>query len=221
MTLFSSILYSHSDELSTLLPCTCISSYHFTVLVIMCIIDRAFHQCLSRLLIIVVAMGYGLVRPSLKTFSRRLTLFGLSYALVALLRDLTYRLDTTGTTTSAPHAVGLTLLLVALESYFFLWVFYALHETVGQLKSRQQHAKLRLYTHVTIAMVIAFVAALGCSIYNVATDTFEYQASHWALLWLADVGFWQLIYLWVIVAIAFIFRPSSNAKKYEYAQVCC
>ncbi len=49
--------------------------------------------------------------------------------------------------------------------------------------------------------------------------SFSLQARHWDIRWLADVGFWQIIYITVLFAIAFLFRPSINAKRYEYTQI--
>ncbi len=148
-----------------------------TPLFIICAQSRVVHQTISRVLVIVVALGYGLARPSLKAFHRRIIMFVCAYSITALTRDLVFHFDMSATAATSVPMVLLTLLLAMIETYFFVWVFFAVYETLLQLKARKQAMKYRLYKQFTIVMVFTCITMVGFTLYNVFTSSGAYQVS--------------------------------------------
>ena len=52
--------------------------------------------------------------------------------------------------------------------------------------------------------------------YFMATDQL---ALHWSLLWLLDGGFQLLLYTVIFLCMAWLWRPSSDSRRYAYAEL--
>jgi hypothetical protein len=44
-------------------------------------------------------------------------------------------------------------------------------------------------------------------------------ALHWSLLWLLDGGFQLLLYTLIFLGMAWLWRPSSDSRRYAYAEL--
>ncbi len=44
-------------------------------------------------------------------------------------------------------------------------------------------------------------------------------ALHWSLLWLLDGGFALILYTIIFLVIAFLWRPSTDSRRYAYAEL--
>lgn len=93
----------------------------------------AIRKTLSRLLILCVSMGYGVVRPTLGGLTSKVLLLGATYFLASELLDIT---EYVGTISDISGRVRLFLVLpdAFLDAFLILWIFNALSKTLEQLQ---------------------------------------------------------------------------------------
>ncbi|XP_031249551.1 transmembrane protein 87B isoform X2 [Pistacia vera] len=93
----------------------------------------AIRKTLSRLLILCVSMGYGVVRPTLGGLTSKVLLLGVTYFLASELLDIT---EYVGTISDVSGRARLFLVLpdAFLDAFLILWTFTALSKTLEQLQ---------------------------------------------------------------------------------------
>ena len=93
----------------------------------------AIRKTLSRLLILSVSMGYGVVRPTLGGLTTKVLLLGTTYFLASELLDIT---EYVGTINDISGRARLFLVLpdAFLDAFLRLWIFTSLSKTLEQLQ---------------------------------------------------------------------------------------
>ena len=166
----------------------------------------------SRILLLAVAMGFGVVYPSLPTRSTiGLVILGLAYAVAGILdeveRETTYDV--------APSMWELPVVFLDLA---FLALINVYHErTTKGLQAAKQEEKLKMYKSL-VRVVLANVAAhiiLSVTIIGIRAGSI---ALDWRALFFLQ-HFWDLLYFIALCAGAYIWAPGATAYRYAwYAQ---
>lgn len=93
----------------------------------------AIRKTLSRLLILSVSMGYGVVRPTLGGLTSKVLLIGATYFLASEVLDIT---EYVGTINDVSGRARLFLVLpdAFLDAFLILWIFTSLSKTLEQLQ---------------------------------------------------------------------------------------
>ncbi|XAR68707.1 hypothetical protein NMG60_11000055 [Bertholletia excelsa] len=161
-------------------------------------------KTVSRLLLLVVSMGYGMVKPTLGGVTSRVFLLGL----VEHLGNIN---DFSGKT-----KIYLVLPVVFLDTCFILWIFSSLSKTLEKLQVRRSMAKLELYRKFTNSLaifVLLSIAWIGYELYFNASDPLS---ELWQIAWIIP-AFWSLLAFFLLVVICVLWAPSSNPTRYAYA----
>ncbi|MCO5589144.1 hypothetical protein L7F22_043110 [Adiantum nelumboides] len=126
-----------------------------------------FKKTLSRILILVVSMGYGAVRPTLGGPTSKVIVLGVTYFLAVEVLDVFEHVGTINDL-SGKTRIFLVLSVAILDAFFILWIFTSLSKTLEKLQARRMVAKLELYrkfTNTLALSVIISVAWIGYEIY--------------------------------------------------------
>lgn len=93
----------------------------------------AIRKTFSRLLILCVSMGYGVVKPTLGGLTSKVILLGITYFLASELLDIT---EYVGTINDISGRARLFLVLpnAFLDAFLILWIFTSLSKTLEQLQ---------------------------------------------------------------------------------------
>lgn len=176
-------------------------------------------RMISRLLVLVVSMGYGVVRPSLGDDLRKVVLLGASYFVLSLLYTLFSALPDSSTQPVDDPTVDLMavviMLLMAVEATFYFWIFKSLASLLDSLAARKQALKYHMYKTFQSALLFSLVLTCLLGIYTVI-ETMGSPDKDWEDNWLFD-GYWELAYFIVFTAIAFLFAPSNNYQRYAHS----
>jgi hypothetical protein len=149
---------------------------NYSVMITSLIIGSA-RAAISRVLVIAVAMGYGIVRIKLGRTSRRhIICMGLLYFIFELLFEGIMREDQIYSNITRPTKVLLALPIALLNSVLYWWTFITLWRVMEFLKQGQQHDKLTLYRAFTIVLSVSLVAAIGFAGYQMV------YSIHWLTL---------------------------------------
>jgi len=171
----------------------------------MSVIKRA----VSRAVLLAVAMGFGVVHPSL---SRRHTLgivgLSLAYFAFGLINDL----KRSTTYDVGPSMWELPVMLIDL--LFLLGIYGGLNKLRRDLALAGQAAKLRMYTQLYRVLLANVGAWFVVTLANILVR-FRALPVAWTALFLFNT-FWDLLYLAIIIAVAVIWVPGERAFQYTY-----
>lgn len=175
----------------------------------------AIRSTLSRLLILSVSMGYGVVRPTLGGLTSKVLLIGLTYFLASELLDIT---ENVGTINDISGKARLFLVLpdAFLDAFLILWIFTSLSKTLEQLQAKRTSVKLDIYRKFSNALavvVVASVAWIGYEVYFKATDPFNEK---WRSAWIIT-AFWHILAFALLSVICYLWAPSQSSQRYAYS----
>ena len=98
----------------------------------------------SKIVLLVVCMGYGIVRPTLGELSKRVNLLTVAYLIATLLLDIFNNIGQINDMTSFERVL-LIFPLAILDAITIIWMFTSLNKICTQLLARKQMIKLNMY----------------------------------------------------------------------------
>ncbi|CBQ68875.1 related to PTM1-member of the major facilitator superfamily [Sporisorium reilianum SRZ2] len=184
------------------------------LLVLTSILD-AGRNSLSFFLLLIVAMGYGVIRPSIGAVMTRVRLltaahfvFGVLYSVGIVL----IQLDQGGAWIFAfifPLAMTLTA--------FLTWTMNSLSHSIEYLTQRKQTFKksmfVKLHRILLGAVVVIFAFFIISSIAFLQSGGEGFAPNTWQYRWFLLDGWLALLYFAVFSAIAWVWRPTGNNMR--------
>uniref|UniRef100_A0A3Q2WLC1 Transmembrane protein 87B n=1 Tax=Haplochromis burtoni TaxID=8153 RepID=A0A3Q2WLC1_HAPBU len=166
----------------------------------------AFKRTLARLLVIIVSLGYGIVKPRLGTVMHRVVGLGILYLAFASIEGV---LRITGVSYNG-RALITAIVLAMFDSCAIWFISFHLAQTIKTLKLRRNPVKLSLYRHFTNTLIFAVI---GKSCSYIFTPVFCLK--DWIELWVED-AFWRFLFSVILLVIMFLWRPSANNQRYAF-----
>jgi len=170
-------------------------------------------RTLARMLVIIVSLGFGIVKPRLgPTLHRVVGIGGLYFALAsteAYLRVMKPKNDvSTGTLLAG-------IPLAVIDSSICWWVFSALVQTTRTLRLRRNVVKLSLYRHFTHVLIFAVLSSVVFMLWSIKFHKMEGCLTDWRDLWV-DEAFWHLLFSILLLCIMILWTPSKNNQRYAF-----
>ncbi|KAJ8607515.1 hypothetical protein MRB53_040225 [Persea americana] len=186
------------------------------VMMIIVSILNAARNSFSFFLLLIVCMGYGVVKPSLgkrMLIVRWLAIahfvFGVIYAIASL--------------TVAPEDAGPVILLVVLPlagtlTAFYVWTLNSLAATMKDLRERKQKVKAAMYNKLWWCILGSVLVIFAFFFFNSltfagATDP-SFTPTHWQTRWFILDGWLNIVYLADVAFIAYVWRPTVNNRRF-------
>ncbi|KAH6680792.1 integral membrane protein-like protein [Halenospora varia] len=185
-------------------------------LMVIVAILNAGRNSFSFFLLLIVCMGYGVVKPSLgKTmvYVRYLAgghfVFGLIYAIASL--------------TISPEHAGPLVLFVILPlagtlTAFYVWTLNSLNATMKDLNERKQTTKALMYRKLWWCILGSIMVIFGFFFFNsftfASTSDPNFVPFHWKSRWFILDGWLNLVYLADVVFVAYVWRPTANNRRF-------
>lgn len=170
-------------------------------------------RALARLLVVVVSLGFGIVKPRLGPLLHRVIAVGAAYFVLASLEGCLRTLKPKNTPDRLLTVLGIGLALV--DSVICWWIFSSLSQTTRTLRLRRNVIKLSLYRHFTNTLIFAVLASVVFMVWV----TFDHRTAEcltdWKELWF-DEGYWHLLFSLVLLVIMVLWRPTNNNKRYAF-----
>ncbi|XP_017558143.1 transmembrane protein 87A isoform X1 [Pygocentrus nattereri] len=171
----------------------------------------ALKRTLARLLVIIVSLGYGIVKPRLGTVMHRVVGLGVLYFAFAAIEGI---LRITGAKDS-DLALLANIPLALLDSSLCWWIFVSLAQTIKTLKLRRNPVKLSLYRHFTNTLIFAVIASIIFMVWTTKKFRLADCQADWMELWVDD-AFWRFLFSIILLVIMFLWRPSANNQRYAF-----
>jgi hypothetical protein len=190
----------------------------FPAKVVGALVLQIFRQSFSRVLLLVVALGYGIVRPRLLTMEWAFVgIIGGGYLVSAIVAEVSQivmfqeSVKSSALRRSKYYSVPEIILDIVLLS----WIYLALTNTMRILRDFKQTHKLRLYR--ALYTTIGVFVVLFCLVTLLAVLAESKVISWpWQLAWLLD-ALWESLNVAVLVAIAYICVPYGTSHLLAYS----
>uniref|UniRef100_A0A672KW19 Transmembrane protein 87A-like n=1 Tax=Sinocyclocheilus grahami TaxID=75366 RepID=A0A672KW19_SINGR len=174
----------------------------------------ALKRTLARLLVIIVSLGYGIVKPRLGTVMHRVVGLGVLYFAFAAIEGI---LRITGAKDS-DQALLANIPLALLDSSLCWWISFweaVLAQTIKTLKLRRNPVKLSLYRHFTNTLIFAILGSIIFMVWTTKKFRLADCQADWMELWVDD-AFWRFLFSIILLVIMFLWRPSANNQRYAF-----
>ncbi|KAL8949840.1 MAG: hypothetical protein Q9222_004080 [Ikaeria aurantiellina] len=186
------------------------------VLMIIVSILNAGRNSFSFFLLLIVCMGYGVVKPSLgKTmvYVRFLAIAHFVFGVIYAVASLSITPDNAG-----PLVLFVILPLAGTLTAFYVWTLNSLNYTMKDLLERKQHVKAMMYKKLWWCILASIVVIFGFFFLNSFTfaerSSPDFVPNHWKTRWFILDGWLNLVYLVDIAYVAYLWRPTANNRRF-------
>jgi uncharacterized membrane protein len=178
-------------------------------------------RALSRILVQIVALGYGVVRPSLGEDMNRVLYLGGTYFVLSLIYTISTNLPSSSKTVGDQDYDFLSLivfLLAVVDTTFYIWIFTSIHNLMTSLAARRQGTKYMLYRSFRGVLFVLLFFTCIWALYGSVLFLNDNGGTnkYWRHKWTVD-ALWEVIYFIIFVAIAVLWAPSNNSQRYAYS----
>ncbi|KAI5067438.1 hypothetical protein GOP47_0017966 [Adiantum capillus-veneris] len=174
----------------------------------------ALKKTLSRLLLLGVSLGYGIVRPTLGAQTTKAGSLAVTYFVAAEVLDMCENVGAINDL-SGKTKLLLVLPVAVLDAFFILWIFVSLSRTLEKVEAQKWLVKLELFrklTNTLAVFVMIAVAWIGYEFYFKSSDPF---GEEWQKAWIIS-AFWSVLTFGLLCVLCILLAPSSNLAKFDY-----
>lgn len=176
----------------------------------------------SRCLLVMVSLGWGVVHDELGSEMRKIHLLGGLYIVISLVDDIMaevayseiQRMSTKKEEELIDIVLVLGLVIVLINLIFYFWIIDSLSSTMEYLESMKQTRKLLRYLRLRMILMFSILFGVMWAVFSIV-DTYDQGIAAQESKWVID-SLVEVIYLFVLVAVAWLWRPQENANEYAY-----
>ncbi|XP_053330774.1 transmembrane protein 87A [Spea bombifrons] len=171
----------------------------------------AVKRSLARILVIIVSLGYGIVKPRLGATLHKVVMAGSLYLLFSGMEGV---VRVTGAQSDLASLAFIPLAF--LDTALCWWIFISLTQTMKLLRLRRNVVKLSLYRHFTNTLILAVVASVAFIVWTTMKFRLVDCQSDWQELWVDD-AIWRLLFSMILFVIMILWRPSANNQRFAFS----
>lgn len=177
---------------------------------------NAGRNSFSFFLLLIVCMGYGVVKPTLgKTmiYVRILAIAHFIFGVVYGIASLSITPDSAG-----PLVLFVILPLAATLTAFYVWTLNSLNLTMKYLMDRKQATKGMMYKKLWWCILGSIIVIFAFFFFNSFTFASRsdpgFVPHHWKTRWFILDGWLNIVYLFDISFVAYLWRPTANNRRF-------
>jgi len=170
-------------------------------------------RTLARMLVIIVSLGYGIVKPRLGPTLNRVLATGGFYFMLACVESVTRVVHPKNDPSNVTLMTAVPLAVI--DASICWWVFSALIQTTRALRLRRNLVKLSVYKHFTNTLAFAVLASIIFMLWSIKYHKVVECLTDWRDLWV-DEAFWHLLFSVILCVIMVLWRPSQNNQRYAF-----
>lgn len=186
------------------------------VLMIIVSVLNAIRTSFSFFLLLIVCMGYGVVKPSLgrtMVYVRILAITHFVFAMIYAIASLSI----------TPEAAGILILFIELPlaatlTAFYVWTLSSLNATMKDLIDRKQKTKAMMYKKLWWCLLGSIIVLFGFIFINAlafaSRSEADFLPEHWKSRWFVLDGWLSIVYFVDLAFIAYLWRPTANNRRF-------
>jgi len=168
-------------------------------------------RTIARILVIIVSLGYGIVKPRLGPTLHKAIFVGGLYFLLAAVESF-FRIIHPK---NGSKALIAAIPLAVIDASVCWWVFSAIVATTRQLRLRRNLVKLSVYKHFANTLVFSIINSIVFMLWSIKYHRTVECLTQWRDLWV-DEAFWHLLFSVILCVIMVLWRPSKNNQRYAF-----
>ncbi|XP_037960392.1 transmembrane protein 87A [Teleopsis dalmanni] len=169
-------------------------------------------RTLARMLVIIMSLGFGIVKPRLGPMLHRVVGVGALYFVLACvesyLRVMSIKPDNN-------ELLVASIPLAVLDTGICWWIFTSLVQTTRTLRLRRNMVKLSLYRHFTNTLIFSVIASVIFMVYALHLRNTQKCTPGWHNIWI-DTAFWHVLFSVLLLVIMILWRPTNNNQRYAF-----
>ncbi|KAF9615050.1 hypothetical protein IFM89_021621 [Coptis chinensis] len=173
-------------------------------------------KTVARIIILIVSMGYGVVRPTLGGLTSKVIMLGGTFLLASEVLELVENVGTVNDL-SGKARLFLVLPVAIMDAFFILWIFTSLSTTLNKLQARRIMAKLEIYRKFTNALAVAVIVSVAWICYELYFKANDVYNERWQSAWIIP-AFWQVVSFSLLCVISALWAPSQSSTRYAYSE---
>ncbi|KAJ1508516.1 hypothetical protein HMI55_000345 [Coelomomyces lativittatus] len=175
---------------------------------------------ISFFILLIVSMGYGVVKPSLGKDMWKCQLLTAVHFFIGSIYAAMNLKD--------PRQQKFPILLIVIPlamtmTVFYAWTLSSLTATTQHLETRRQHFKLQMYQRLWHILLFAGINLLIFfifqSIWFAKASDVVFLIHWWRWRWMITDGWTNVLYTVCMLAICYLWRPTTNNARYGLEQV--
>jgi len=170
----------------------------------------------SALLLLAVALGFGVVKPRLdRSTYLKILVLGVVYTFSSLVLDLQRIADISKNGRQTEPLLFMSLIVSICDVTILFWIYFGISNILSDLKESKQLAKLKMYQSLARALFLWALTWLIFTLLEIFVVEGQIALSwrYWYLL----VSFWDLFFLGILMQICYIWRPSPLTQQYAFS----
>jgi len=176
----------------------------------------------SRCLIVMVALGWGVVRDELGSVMKKINFLGGLYIATSLVCDIMTVVAYTEVQKISQEEEQelfdvvsiLRIVIAVIDVTFYVWIIDSLNATMEYLESNNQTSKLLRYLRLRCILLFSILFAVIWSVFGMV-NTVDEGIVEDEQNWILDASM-ELNYIFVLMGVAILWRPHESAKDYAY-----
>uniref|UniRef100_A0A6U5IKN5 GOST seven transmembrane domain-containing protein n=1 Tax=Corethron hystrix TaxID=216773 RepID=A0A6U5IKN5_9STRA len=179
-------------------------------------------RSISRCVVIMLCLGWGIVRDNLGPDMKKIVTFGIGYAFLSGVSDILFtialtspKLGETGGSQLLSIVEWIVVGVTGLNLICYCWILESLSNTMQYLKNNNQVIKNRLFEKLRMCLLFSALFAIcwtAIGFVDMYVDDRLFGKEQEYLI----TTMWEINYLYILIYVALIFRPNKNAKFYAY-----
>nr|CAD7400097.1 unnamed protein product [Timema poppensis] len=189
-------------------------------------------RTLARMLVIIVSLGFGIVKPRLGPMLHRVVGTGGLYFVLASVESYLRVMHPKNDPSNQIFIASVPL--AVLDSAICWWIFTSLVQTTRTLRlrraipsrckqlnhevfviSRRNLVKLSLYRHFTNTLIFAVISSVVFMLYSIKYHKMVLCLTDWKELWV-DEACWHILFSVLLLVIMILWRPTNNNQRYAF-----
>lgn len=184
---------------------------------------NAGRNSFSFFLLLIVCMGYGVVKPSLgrtMIYVRILAITHFVFGVIYAVASLSITPDSAG-----PLVLLIVLPLAGTLTAFYVWTLNSLNATMKDLINRKQKTKALMYKKLWWCILGSIIVIFGFFFLNsfafAGRNDASFVPDHWKSRWFVLDGWLNIVYLFDISFVAYLWRPTANNRRFAMSDEVC
>lgn len=187
-----------------------------TIYLITLSILNAFRNAFTFFLLLIVCLGYGVVKPSLGDLMWKCRALAAAHFIFAVVYTISSYIV-------SPDHAGPVVLFVVLPlsltmTTFYVWILASLASTTKHLEERKQQVKAQMYRKLWHILLGSIIIIFGFFFINAVVfaseSTLDFITNHWKSRWFMLDGWLNVVYFVDFCIIAFLWRPTENNRRF-------
>ncbi len=171
---------------------------------------------------VMVSLGWGVTRDELGPMTKKIHILGVLYIVISLVAEILDEIMFTGMKHLTKNeeeelfdvVTILNFVIVLINLIFYFWIIDSLSGTMEYLENMKQTRKLLRYLRLRMILMFSILFGVMWAVFGIV-DTYDQGIVTEEAKWVIDASI-EINYLFILVAVAYMWRPQENAKDYAY-----